>query len=84
MNVKLIDVEGLLENLHDENVKETLKILLEEHRKRIIKSLQLIQIYVELDRLKEAYETLSIFMDEFLGYFHEKILKIFKMYFLKG
>jgi len=80
----LIDVEKLLENVHDENVEETLKILLEEHRKRIIKSLQLIQIYVELDRLKEAYEALSIFMDEFLGDFHEKILKIFKMYFLKG
>ena len=47
----LIDVEKLLENVHDENVEETLKILLEEHRKRIIKSLQLIQIYVELDKL---------------------------------
>ena len=34
--------------------------------------------------IKEAYEALSIFMDEFLGDFHEKILKIFKMYFLKG
>ncbi len=84
MNVKLIDVERLLENVNDKNVEETLKILLEKHRKKIIKSLQLIQIYVELDRLKEACDALSIFMDEFLGDFHEKILKIFKMYFLKG
>ena len=84
MNVKLIDVGKLMENVNEENVEETLKILLKEHRKRIIKSLQLIQIYVELDRLKEAYEALSIFMDEFLGDFHKEILEIFRKYFLKG
>ena len=67
----LIDVEKLLENVHDENVEETLKILLEEHRKRIIKSLQLIQIYVELDKLKEAYEALTDWMNN-----KEKIKKL--------
>ena len=81
---ELIDVEKLFNNVNDENVEEILKILLEEHKRRIIKSLQLIQLYVELDRLKEAYDALNIFMDEFLGDFHKKILKIFKMYFLKG
>lgn len=81
---ELIDVENvekLFNNLNYENVKENLNILLKVHKRRIIKSLQLIQLYIGLDRLKEAYDVLNIFMDEFLGDFHEKISEIFKKFF---
>jgi len=77
---EVIDVEELFNNTNNKNVEEILKILLKEHKRRIIKSLQLIKINIELDRKKEAYNALNLLIDEMFGDLKEKILNIFNKY----
>jgi len=77
---EVIDVEKLFNTINNKNVEEILKILLKEHKRRIIKSLQLIKINIELDRKKEAYNVLNFLIDEMFGDLKEKILNIFNKY----
>jgi len=80
---ELIDLEWIVETTYDENVKENLKALLKENEKRIIKTLEIMQMFVQLDKKDEASKSLHLFMDEFLGDLHKDILEIFKKFFLK-
>ena len=48
---KQIDTKLLIQTINEENVKEKLPILLKESESKLIKSLKIIELYVELESL---------------------------------
>jgi hypothetical protein len=77
-----IDTKLLIQTINEENVKEKLPILLKEFEDRLIKSLEIIERYVELELLNEANNACYVFINELYDDLYEEITKIFENYIL--
>jgi len=77
-----IDTKLLIQTINEENVKEKLPILLKEFESRLIKLLEIVELYVELELLDEANNACYVFINEFYDDLYEEITKIFENYIL--
>ena len=77
-----IDTKLIIQTINEENVKEKLPILLKEFEARLIKLLEIVELYVELDLLDEANKACYVFINEFYDDLYEEITKIFENYIL--